>query len=401
VGVVTSLLVDLGYAFAAASPGRVCLHAGAVELGGRLVVFPSASKAGKSTLIAALAMAGRRIFADDLLPIEGEPATAVALGTFPRLRLPLGRAGGEAFRAFVATHAGPADDDNQFLRLPPALHAKHGETAPIGAFVLLERQRDGRATIEPAAAGEGLRRVILQNLATPATADTVFARLRSLIEGYPCFTLRYSRLEEAVALLEERFAEWAPTERPPSPGSPAAEIRDRKDGIPSSTLRSAGDDTPVVPGEPQGGGGRGPGRPAARPTAPDPAVPSPAARGNPPSPSLANSGRLVQSPDATLHDVDGSAFLVHPGTDGIYALDQVALLVWKLLAEPAGGDEIVAVLAEIFPDEPPARIRRDVTRLLRDLDRRGLARPEDGHAAKKGAPKRRPDQKVQGTGQTE
>lgn len=380
VGILTSLIVDLGYAFAAASPGRLCLHAGAVELGGRLVVFPSASKAGKSTLITALAMAGLRIFADDLLPIEGQPVRGVALGTRPRLRLPLARAAGAEFRRFVHAHAGPTDDENQFLRLPPELHARHGETAPIGAFVLLDRRRDGPAELIPAAAGEGLRRIILQSLATPSTADAIFVRLRDLVGDFPCFTLRYSGLEEAVNLLRVRFADWGAVTRE-GQGAPQASV--------ASSLDPLGEGTdPGLGMWEEPGGAPSPSRGERAPRSVDR--------------SSARAARFLQNPDAILHDVDGEAFLVHPGADGIYALDPVALLVWRLLAEPVSLADIVGVLGEAFPDAEPERIGKDVAKLLRDLVARGLVVPEGGGAKKKGAPKGRPSRRTEQEGaQTE
>ncbi len=345
-GVITSLLVDLGYAFAGASPGRLCLHAGAAELGGRLVVFPSASKAGKSILIAALAAAGVRIFADDLLPIEGTPVRGVALGIVPRLRLPLPRRAGAALRDFVRDHAGPADQQNQFVKVPAELHAAHGETAPVGAFVVLDRQRDGPAEITEAAAGAGLRRMILQNLATTAAADAVFDRLRGLVEEFPCFTLRYARLEDAVAALRERFADWSRIERPGQGASPLPKV-EVSEVAPSLGLASAG-------GE-----------------------------------------RFIRSPEAALHEVGGEAFLVHPARAGIYSLDPLALLAWKLLGTPTSGAEIAGLLSEVFPDTEPARIRKDVGALIKELAARGLAVAEPRPPTKKGAPKRRPSRRTE------
>jgi hypothetical protein len=327
VGAVTSLIVDLGYAFAAEDSARLCLHAGAVEFGGKLVVFPSAARAGKSTLIAALGMAGRRVFSDDLLPILGESGQAVALGTRPRLRLPLARGTGGAFRDFVGAHEVAADEQHLFLGLPPELHAAYGETAPIGAFVMLDRRQVGPAELVAAERGEGLRRMVLQSLATPNAADTVFVRLQSLIERYPAWTLRYSRLDEAVALLNEHFADWsalpdaAPIAEEPAPWANAPSIETRPDA------------------------------------------------------DITNGPRYLRNPDAALHGVGAEAFLVHPARGGIYALNAVALGVWNLLAVPQSRGAVAGLIAEAFPDADPKRIRRDVRLLVRDLVECDLVRP--------------------------
>lgn len=67
-----------------------CLHASAVAVGERVVVFSGSSGAGKSTLAAFLDAAGgpqwRRI-ADDILPVSSGPRGLEALPHFPQLKL--------------------------------------------------------------------------------------------------------------------------------------------------------------------------------------------------------------------------------------------------------------------------------------------------------------------------
>ncbi len=59
-------------------PELLCLHGAAVEIAGKLVVFPNRYRAGKSTLTACLAAAGLRVFADDVLLI-GDAGRAAAM----------------------------------------------------------------------------------------------------------------------------------------------------------------------------------------------------------------------------------------------------------------------------------------------------------------------------------
>ena len=63
-----SFIVDLIRAYIAAAPSLLCLHGAAAEFAGRLVVFPTPYRSGKSTLTAYLAAAGVRVYADDILP---------------------------------------------------------------------------------------------------------------------------------------------------------------------------------------------------------------------------------------------------------------------------------------------------------------------------------------------
>lgn len=54
------------------SRGHVFVHAGAVEVGGRAVIVPGRSRAGKSTLTAALLSAGAGYLSDEYAVVDGE-----------------------------------------------------------------------------------------------------------------------------------------------------------------------------------------------------------------------------------------------------------------------------------------------------------------------------------------
>jgi len=67
---------------------RLVLHASAVRVGARLVVFVGDKGAGKSTTTAAAVERGHALFTDDLLPISIEPdGRALAYAGFPSLKL--------------------------------------------------------------------------------------------------------------------------------------------------------------------------------------------------------------------------------------------------------------------------------------------------------------------------
>ena len=78
----TDLALGPALCLALALRGVFCLHAGAVEVDGRIVAFLGDSGAGKSTLAALL---GWRRAADDILPVAGPPAGARP--RFPQLKL--------------------------------------------------------------------------------------------------------------------------------------------------------------------------------------------------------------------------------------------------------------------------------------------------------------------------
>ena len=84
------------------------------------------------------------------------------------------------------------------------------------------------------------------------------------------------------------------------------------------------------------------------------------------------SSRLRRRPDIAITMLDDGTFLVDPRTQAIFHLDALGGGVWSALAESATRDELVGLLADAFPDTPPARIARDLDVLLAELSDRGL-----------------------------
>lgn len=207
VNAVCDFLVDLVKAFVADRPSMLCLHTAAVELGGGLVIFPNAYKAGKSMLSVQFAAAGVRLYADDVLPIAGGSNEGLAPGILPRLRLPLPGDAGRRFDGFVARRRGPASDRFLYVDLAEDELARHGARAPIRGIVLLERGDAEAATLTKLAASEALKRAIARNFARGVPALDILDRLHAIADGARCWELRYRSGEDAVALLRDAFAE--------------------------------------------------------------------------------------------------------------------------------------------------------------------------------------------------
>ena len=325
VAIACAFVLDLIAAYVAEHPSLFCLHCAAAEFAGRLVVFPSSYHAGKSTMAARLAAAGIPLYTDDVLAVTSSGDRGVALGIAPRLRLPLPRGAGRQLRRFVACHRGPSNQRYLYLDLPPGTQAAHGRQAPIGGFVLLDRQPGGRAELVPAAKGQVLRRVIVQHFARSFAATAMVDRLRGLVERVPCFSLRYADLDDAVTILQERFANW-----PEATDEQKVPAHDRWADAP----RARGperwtDDTAGVP-------------------------------------------HFRQHAAVALHALDGELFLVDPRDQSIYHLNLVGAGLWRLLREPSTAVEAIDVLRAAFPSVDPRRIEHDVTALLGDLLRNDL-----------------------------
>jgi hypothetical protein len=313
---VCAFLVELVYA--SLGETDLCLHCGAVEMGGGLIVFPSTYRAGKSTLIAALAASGVRVHADDLMPLtmDGE---GVALGINPRLRWPLPRNAPERLRAFVARYSGPRDRRYQYLDLPEPLLSPYGERRPVRAIVTLNRTAAGGARLVALPRGSAARQLILQHFGRGSDARQALDRLLSIVAPVPSFRLDCADLGDAVRVLKRAFA-----------------------GKGLQVNRSS---------PPQGA------------TA-DPAL-EPLSGRLPP-------GRFFRRAGVAVRTVDGAAFLAEPGTGGIFELNPVGHAVWELLATPVSPEDIAAVLSEAFLSVQADTIRSDVDAILRQLWNAGL-----------------------------
>lgn len=322
---VCGLLVDVVDAVIEETPSVLCLHGAAVEFVGRLVVFPSRSHAGKSTLTARLAAGGHTILGDDILPLTPDDRSGVALGIAPRLRLPLPAASTAAFRRFVADNA--AVDDGRYLYLDAdcGALAPRGTVREIGAIVLLDRLADGPAAFFRASESEALQTLIRQNFTSGTQAAVLMDRLHALVGRLPCFKLTYSDLEDATALIEDRFRRWPVS----------------TDGLPQG---------PGAPSEALGEVGR---------------------------PQRSGDQRFRQVGGIDLRQVEGDLFLADRDGVAIYHLNAIGTGIWNLLAEPTSPNDAVEILAAAFPDTDPAQIDQDARALFGELEAAGFVEPAD------------------------
>ncbi len=184
----------------------LCLHGGAVKIGNGLVCFPARGRTGKSTLIVNLAANGHKVFCDDVLGLAPPNERGVSLGLMLRLRVPLAPILSPDVRNFIAAHRGPADRQWIYLKLGAGQMAKLGETAPIQAFVILERRDTGKPELVEAGTAEVLKELIAENIIRKLPMPMIFDRLHRLAVTRRKFRLRYSDPGEAARFLGETFA---------------------------------------------------------------------------------------------------------------------------------------------------------------------------------------------------
>lgn len=202
-----SLIADLIAEYTEHHPELIGLHCASVEIDGRLVIFPASHRAGKSTLTAAFAAAGYKVFGDDVLALTAV-GQGQGLGIAPRLRLPLPAGLATEFVNFVQQHAGPADTRYSYLVPPAGGLAHHGETRPLGAVILLVR--DAAITtpqLSRLAPGDGLLQLLCQNFAHDAPGELLVQRLLPLMAHTSCLLLRYSEPLAAVKAVQAAVSE--------------------------------------------------------------------------------------------------------------------------------------------------------------------------------------------------
>jgi hypothetical protein len=315
VGAVCTLVVELVDAYVSHAMHFGSLHTAAAEFGGRVVLFPATHRVGKSTLMTRLAASGRRIFADDLLPIDMATAEAVATGCLPRLRMPLPSSVCPAFASFVKENA--ALEDARYSYVTPARPTVHGDRAPIGAIVLLERRENGPAELSKAPVEAALLKLLQQETRRSFDATKTLSRYHDLVAGAQSFRMVFSDIEDAVTCLDRAFAEW--------PYASAAKSAPRRRGRRKFMLNGSSD------------------------------------------------GEVIsRSPGITSKVVGEAGFLVDARTNQIHQLNAMGLGIWQLLEAPIGLPDVISVFVGAFPGVSKKQIRDDLSGVLADLEKAGL-----------------------------
>jgi hypothetical protein len=157
--------------------GVVCLHASAVTLGDRAVIFLGPEGAGKSTTAAALAQRGHAVIADDVVGLVEQDGRFSVLPAYPHLSL---------WPDSVSMLYGPdkelptlsPDWGKHFLSLTANGLKFEERSLPLGAiFILGERSRDSRAPfLNSIPHKEGLLSLVMNSFATNLLDQDMRAR---------------------------------------------------------------------------------------------------------------------------------------------------------------------------------------------------------------------------------
>lgn len=327
-------LCDAMAALALALPAEddrlIGLHAAGVGMAGRLVVFPSVRRAGKSTLSVALARAGHALYGDDVLPLSfsaDNRAQGHAMGIAPRLRVPLPDTLPREFRAWVDHVDGPRNRQYKYLAL--AGQPAQGMALPVGAFVILDRQDDPVvARLSPVTPDFAMDALLHQNFTRDRHSADILQAVAQMLSTLPVFRLVYADLADAVACVAAAFARWPDPEPPAAPG-------------PGRRFRRAD-----FAGRPRVG-----------------RTPDALYRQRPATMARPIGDRLY------LADAEGRA---------IHRLDPLATVIWEVLEDATSAQDLEGMLFDAFPDTGRDRIAADLRRILDRFAQAGLIEADPG-----------------------
>lgn len=198
--------VDYFHSYVADNPGMLCLHTAAARLGDGLMLFPAYYKSGKSLFSAYLAWLGVELFTDDALPVTHKDNLGIAMGVYPRLRLPLPELIDDGFRAFVSRNIAQVNKQYCYLKLGSDLLTKMGTKEKIKAITILSRVKEQPASLEEISLDEIVKELILRNFARNNKAVDIVDRIMNITASSICYKLTYSDLREAGELLLRKFS---------------------------------------------------------------------------------------------------------------------------------------------------------------------------------------------------
>lgn len=326
VNAICALIVELAWARLREDTTLLCLHGAAVEINGRLLVFPSTRRAGKSTLTVAMAAAGSRVFTDDFLPLqisENGQISGLASGISPRLRLPAPDQLGKKAQEYIKDRRWISNRQYKYIA-PFKDHLAHfGDTAPIGGLIFLDRKDGVKATLTKVSQSETLKTLITQNFSRAINAGSILKMLQFIASAAPSYTLEYDNTEDAINLIEHHFQEWQ------SP--PPAVKGELGEAFFSSALDA--EQCPILD---------------------------------------ISAGPLMQAQGITEISSDGKNFLSGQNGKSIHYLNDGAATIWRLLAEPVSVKEVIEILCSVFPEHPAEDINRDVLTTIGNFAKNGL-----------------------------
>ena len=76
--------------------------------------------------------------------------------------------------------------------------------------------------------------------------------------------------------------------------------------------------------------------------------------------------------EVVLREEEDGAFLFDPDSGRLCYMNDVAITIWKLCAQPIKKQEVVLKICDEYPEIPENQISNDCSVFLKDLDRLGF-----------------------------
>ena len=186
--------------------GVVVLHASAVVIGGRALVFLGPSTAGKSTLAAFLLGTGASLLSDDIVPLRVGPEGSSVAESLPQLRL-LEETASHLLARGETLSSLELDEDKLLIPLTREGRGLHFELGPVplGGFYLLSRGGSARPRLELLSSRDSVRELLRHSFAPRLVEGLGLAesRLERLVQACRSVPLKRLLYPDDLARLPE------------------------------------------------------------------------------------------------------------------------------------------------------------------------------------------------------
>lgn len=317
VNAICQLLVELAWEQLRSQHHLLCLHAAAIELNGKLILFPNGRRAGKSTLAAALVFQGARLLSDDFVLVDRNPEGGLYArgnGVLPRVRLPLPNDISEHLKTWLDQRSRAENAQYRFFSVDKL--AGRSDWHKVGGIVLLERNDDHAVPkLRPADQSEMIEALLKQNFARAIHSGDTLAGIGELVETVPIHVLEYRSASEAATFLKTAKTGLG------------VDDKDRRNRE-AVTTRQYDFGLTHTPQEF------------------DPLK------------------TYCRAPELTEINLSGEAYLSDTSGKAVHRLNAGSTAIWRLLEQPITFFEIVEVMSIAYPDIDHQRIEADVTQAL-------------------------------------
>ena len=183
----------------------LAIHSAVVEKNGQAIILPGVPGAGKSTLCAALALSGWRLFSDEMALLEPDSGQLVSN---PR-PISLKNESIQVIRNFSSdavfgtTIRDTTKGTVAHLKPPEASVLRCNEKATPTRIIFLTFKKGAKASLTPVTRSRAFMTLCDNAFNYSIRGKTGCDRVRTLIDNCECHLFEYSNLEQALAIFDQ------------------------------------------------------------------------------------------------------------------------------------------------------------------------------------------------------